>query len=80
MATSKLTLYLQSGMKPENNYIVEDIREYLRLNAESTLVKEGFQYIRDPAKSQQFKVDIPQSAYNEAVFDYASRERDGDTC
>ena len=79
MATSKLTLYLQSGMKPENNYIVEDIREYLRLNAESTLVKEGFQYIRDPAKSQQFKVDIPQSAYNEAVFDYASLEQDGDT-
>lgn len=79
MATSKLTLYLQSGMKPENNYIVEDIREYLRLNAESTLVREGFQYIRDPAKSQQFKVDIPQSAYNEAVFDYASLEQDGDT-
>lgn len=78
MATSKLTLYLQSGMKPENNYIVEDIREYLRLNAESTLVKEGFQYIRDPAKSQQFKVDIAQSAYNEAVFDYASLEQDGD--
>ena len=78
MATSKLTLYLQSGMKPENNYIVEDIREYLRLNAENTLVKEGFQYIRDPAKSQQFKVDIPQSAYNEAVFDYASLEQDGD--
>lgn len=79
MATSKLTLYMQSGMKPENNYIVEDIREYLRLNAESTLVKEGFQYIRDPAKSQQFKVDISQSAYNEAVFDYASLEQDGDT-
>lgn len=79
MATSKLTLYMQSGMKPENNYIVEDIREYLRLNAESTLVREGFQYIRDPAKSQQFKVDIPQSAYNEAVFDYASLEQDGDT-
>lgn len=79
MATSKLTLYLQSGMKPENNYIVEDIREYLRLNAESTLVREGFQYIRDPAKSQQFKVDIAQSAYNEAVFDYASLEQDGDT-
>lgn len=78
MATSKLTLYMQSGMKPENNYIVEDIREYLRLNAESTLVREGFQYIRDPAKSQQFKVDIPQSAYNEAVFDYASLEQDGD--
>lgn len=78
MATSKLTLYLQSGMKPENNYIVEDIREYLRLNADSTLVKEGFQYIRDPAKSQQFKVDIAQSAYNEAVFDYASLEQDGD--
>lgn len=79
MATSKLTLYLQSRMKPENNYIVEDIREYLRLNAESTLVREGFQYIRDPAKSQQFKVDISQSAYNEAVFDYASLEQDGDT-
>ena len=79
MATSKLTLYMQSGMKPENNYIVEDIREYLRLNAESTLVKEGFQYIRDPAKSQQFKVDIPQSSYNQAVFDYASLEQDGDT-
>lgn len=78
MATSKLTLYMQSGMKPENNYIVEDIREYLRLNAESTLVREGFQYIRDPAKSQQFKVDIAQSAYNEAVFDYASLEQDGD--
>ena len=79
MATSKLTLYLQSGMKPENNYIVEDIREYLRLNAESTLVRENFQYIKNPAKSQQFKVDIPQSAYNEAVFDYASLEQDGDT-
>ena len=79
MATSKLTLYMQSGMKPENNYIVEDIREYLRLNAENTLVKEGFQYIRDPAKSQQFKVDIAQSAYNQAVFDYASLEQDGDT-
>ena len=79
MATSKLTLYMQSGMKPENNYIVEDIREYLRLNAESTLVREGFQYIRDPAKSQQFKIDISQSAYNEAVFDYASLEQDGDT-
>lgn len=78
MATSKLTLYMQSGMKPENNYIVEDIREYLRLNAENTLVKEGFQYIRDPAKSQQFKVDIAQSAYNQAVFDYASLEQDGD--
>lgn len=79
MAISKLTLYLQSGMKPENNYIVEDIREYLRLNADSTLVKEGFQYIKNPAKSQQFKVEIPQSAYNEAVFDYASLEQDGDT-
>ena len=79
MATSKLTLYMQSGMKPENNYIVEDIREYLRLNAEGTLVRENFQYIKNPAKSQQFKVDIAQSAYNEAVFDYASLEQDGDT-
>ena len=78
MATSTLTLYMNSGMKQENNYIVEYIGQYLRMNAEGSRVIENFQYIKNPASSQAFKVNIPQDGYNSSVVDYASLLQDGD--
>lgn len=78
MATSTLTLYMNSGMKQENNYIVEYIGQYLRMNAEGSRAIENFQYIKNPASSQAFKVNIPQDEYNNAVVDYASLLQDGD--
>ena len=78
MATSTLTLYMNSGMKQENNYIVEYIGQYLRMNAEGSRVIENFQYIKNPASSQAFKVNIPQDEYNSSVVDYASLLQDGD--
>ena len=78
MATSTLTLYMNSGMKQENNYIVEYIGQYLRMNAEGSKVIDNFQYIRNPASSQAFKVNIPQDGYNSSVVDYASLLQDGD--
>lgn len=78
MATSTLTLYMNSGMKQENNYIVEYIGQYLRMNAEGSRVIENFQYIKNPASSQAFKVNIPQDGYNNSVVDYASLLQDGD--
>ena len=79
MATSTLTLYMNSGMKQENNYIVEYIGQYLGLNAQGVRVIDNFQYIRNPASSQAFKVNIPQDGYNSSVVDYASLLQDGDT-
>lgn len=78
MATSTLTLYMNSGMKQENNYIVEYIGQYLGLNAQGVRVIDNFQYIRNPASSQAFKVNIPQDGYNNSVVDYASLLQDGD--
>lgn len=78
MATSTLTLYMNSGMKQENNYIVEYIGQYLGLNAQGVRVIENFQYIKNPASSQAFKVNIPQDEYNNSVVDYASLLQDGD--
>lgn len=78
MATSTLTLYMNSGMKQENNYIVEYIGQYLRMNAEGSRAIDNFQYIRNPASSQAFKVNIPQDGYNNSVVDYASLQQDGD--
>ena len=78
MATSTLKLYINSGMKQENNYIVEYIGQYLGLNAQGVRVIENFQYIRNPASSQAFKVNIPQDEYNNSVVDYASLLQDGD--
>ena len=78
MATSTLTLYMNSGMKQENNYIVEYIGQYLGLNAQGVRVIDNFQYIRNPASSQAFKVNIPQDEYNNSVVDYASLLQDGD--
>lgn len=78
MATSTLTLYINSGMKQENNYIVEYIGQYLRLNAEGSRAIENFQYIKNPASPQAFKVNIPQDEYNNSVVDYASLLQDGD--
>ena len=78
MATSTLTLYMNSGMKQENNYIVEYIGQYLRMNAEGSRVIDNFQYIKNPASSQAFKVNIPQDEYNNSVVDYASLLQDGD--
>lgn len=78
MATSTLTLYMNSGMKQENNYIVEYIGQYLGMNAEGSRAIENFQYIRNPASSQAFKVNIPQDGYNNSVVDYASLQQDGD--
>ena len=78
MATSTLTLYMNSGMKQENNYIVEYIGQYLRMNAEGSRAIENFQYIKNPASSQAFKVNIPQDEYNSSVVDYASLLQDGD--
>ena len=78
MATSTLTLYMNSGMKQENNYIVEYIGQYLGLNAQGVRVIENFQYIKNPASSQAFKVNIPQDGYNNSVVDYASLLQDGD--
>lgn len=78
MATSTLTLYTNSGMRQENNYIVEYIGQYLGLNAGGVRVIENFQYIKNPASPQAFKVDIPQDGYNNSVIDYASLLQDGD--
>ena len=78
MATSTLTLYMNSGMKQENNYIVEYIGQYLGLNAQGVRVIDNFQYIKNPASSQAFKVNIPQDGYNNSVVDYASLLQDGD--
>ena len=77
MATSKLTLYVQSGMKIENNYIIEDIFNYLKLNNQGFKTIDNYQYIRDPARDQVFKVNIPQADYDNAVVDYAMLEQDG---
>lgn len=77
MSTSKLTLYVQSGMKIENNYIIEDIFNYLKLNNQGYKTIDNYQYIRDPAKDQVFKIDVPQADYDNAVIDYAMLEQDG---
>lgn len=78
MATSTLTLYTNSGMRQENNYIVEYIGQYLGLNAGGVRVIEDFQYIKNPASPQAFKVNTPQDGYNNSVVDYASLLQDGD--
>ena len=77
MATSKLTLYVQSGMKIENNYIIEDIFNYLKLNNQGSKTIDNYQYIRDPARDQVFKINVPQADYDNAVIDYAMLEQDG---
>ena len=64
-------------MKIENNYIIEDIFNYLKLNNQGYKTIDNYQYIRDPARDQVFKVNIPQDDYDNAVIDYAMLEQDG---
>ena len=64
-------------MKIENNYIIEDIFNYLKLNNQGFKTIDNYQYIRDPAKDQVFKIDVPQADYDNAVVDYAMLEQDG---
>lgn len=64
-------------MKIENNYIIEDIFNYLKLNNQGFKAIDNYQYIRDPAKDQIFKIDVPQADYDNAVIDYAMLEQDG---
>lgn len=64
-------------MKIENNYIIEDIFNYLKLNNQGYKTIDNYQYIRDPARDQVFKIDVPQADYDNAVVDYAMLEQDG---
>ena len=64
-------------MKIENNYIIEDIFNYLKLNNQGSKTIDNYQYIRDPARDQVFKIDVPQADYDNAVIDYAMLQQDG---